>query len=84
MQQMLTVVVYLKGASLWDEPLEEVIIPHTHAANGDGKEIPLLVRIPQGIKKGGDEDCPVVLLLTGLDGHRPDNTGVSRVSCPTF
>ena len=68
-------VVYLRGAALWDEPMTEVVIPHSHAANGDGKEIPLYVRIPKTVKEG--EKCPVVLLLTGLDGHRPDNTGVS-------
>lgn len=82
MQQKLTFIVYLKGASLWHEPIEEVVIPHTHAANGEGKEIPLFVRLPQGIKEGGEEDCPVVLLLTGLDGHRPDNTGVGAFLCP--
>ena len=74
--------IYLRGAELWDEPIREVIIPHTHAANDDGKEIPLFVRLPKGIKGGGAKKCPVVLLLTGLDGHRPDNTGVSLISSP--
>ncbi|KAH6629237.1 pigment biosynthesis protein Ayg1 [Boeremia exigua] len=60
---------YLQGAQLWDVPIEEVIIPHVHAANGDGERIPLYVRHPKG-----DGPFPTVLLITGLDGHRPDNT----------
>jgi hypothetical protein len=65
---------YLRGAALWDVPLRDVRIAHTHAANGDGKEIPLYVRSPP--KHGGTaaaEPSPVILLITGLDGHRPDN-----------
>lgn len=70
--------IYLRGAALWPEPMTEVVIPHTAAGPGDGSEIPLYVRIPAGIKKGdAAKKCPVVLLITGLDGHRPDNTGVS-------
>lgn len=68
--------VYLRGAALWDSPMKQVIIPHTAAAGEDQKEIPLFVRIPNGASNSNK--CPVVLLITGLDGHRPDNTGVSR------
>lgn len=67
--------VYLRGASLWDAPMKQVIIPHTTATAQDGKEIPLFVRIPNGASS--TNKCPVVLLITGLDGHRPDNTGRS-------
>jgi len=49
--------------------LKDVTIPHTHAAGEDGKEIPLYVRIPRGAK--ADKPVPVLLLMTGLDGHRP-------------
>jgi len=65
--------VYLRGASLWGTPLKEVVIPHTAGDGQDGKEIPLFVRVPNGASAVAK--CPVVLLLTGLDGHRPDNTG---------
>ena len=61
--------VYLRGAALWDIPLEEVIMPHPHALNGDGPEIPLYIRKPVG-----PGPFPAILLITGLDGHRPDNT----------
>lgn len=67
--------VYLRGGSLWNAPMTEVKIPHTSAEGHDGKEIPLFVRLPSGVNSRNK--CPVVLLITGLDGHRPDNTGVS-------
>lgn len=61
--------VYLRGARLWDIPVDEVVIPHQHAANGDGDRIPLYIRKPNGTGP-----FPTILLITGLDGHRPDNT----------
>lgn len=67
--------VYLRGASLWDSPMKQIVVPHTSAAGEDGKEIPLFVRVPSDASP--NKRCPVVLLLTGLDGHRPDNTGRS-------
>ncbi|KAK4941665.1 hypothetical protein LTR10_018404 [Elasticomyces elasticus] len=65
--------VYLRGASLWDAPMQEVKIPHTAARGQDGNEVPLFVRLPIG--SNSQNRCPMVLLITGLDGHRPDNTG---------
>jgi hypothetical protein len=61
--------VYLKGAKLWDIPVTETIIDHKNASNGDGAQIPLYIRQPTG-----SGPFPTVLLITGLDGHRPDNT----------
>ncbi|KAF2648194.1 alpha/beta-hydrolase [Lophiostoma macrostomum CBS 122681] len=80
--------VYAKGFRLWDVPIEEVIVPHTYAANGDGADIPLYIRKPptspqpqtnghtNGYTKANPQTKkhPVILLITGLDGHRPDNT----------
>jgi hypothetical protein len=66
--------VYLSGAKLWDIPVTETIIDHKYAGHGDGSEIPLYLRIPPAASL--DNPCPVVLLITGLDGHRPDNTEV--------
>jgi hypothetical protein len=68
---------YLKGTVLWDVPLQEVVIPHTHAGEGDDKAIPLYVRMP--IDASPEKPCPVMLLITGLDGHRPDNTEVGNI-----
>ncbi|KAF2242326.1 alpha/beta-hydrolase [Trematosphaeria pertusa] len=60
---------YLRGTKLWDVPIEEHIIPHAHAANNDGPQIPVYLRKPPG-----PGPFPTILLITGLDGHRPDNT----------
>ncbi|EXJ79384.1 hypothetical protein A1O3_08886 [Capronia epimyces CBS 606.96] len=65
--------VYLRGASLWADPIKEIVIPHLAAQGEDGTDIPLYVRLPSGASS--TNKCPVVLLITGLDGHRPDNTG---------
>ncbi|KAI3334502.1 Alpha/Beta hydrolase protein [Ustulina deusta] len=62
--------VYLKAAGSWDVPILEVEIPHVRAAGRDRAVIPAYVRVPA--TKGPH---PVVLLFTGLDGYRPDNTG---------
>ncbi|APA06156.1 hypothetical protein SS1G_01382 [Sclerotinia sclerotiorum 1980 UF-70] len=66
--------VYMKAATKWDSPFEEVTIEHICAEGQDQLEIPLYVRYPF---KGQDMRVPVVLLLTGLDGYRPDNTARS-------
>ncbi|KAF2638703.1 alpha/beta-hydrolase [Massarina eburnea CBS 473.64] len=61
--------VYLRGSKLWENPVEDIIIPHRHAANDDGAKIPVYLRKPSG-----PGPFPTILLITGLDGHRPDNT----------
>jgi hypothetical protein len=63
---------YIKAASLWDCPIKDVTIPHTAATSADAKSVPLYVRIPKDASKS--KPCPAVLLMCGLDGHRPDNT----------
>ncbi|KAI2627180.1 Alpha/Beta hydrolase protein [Xylaria nigripes] len=62
--------VYMKASKFWHHTLEEVEIPHVHRSGNDREIIPAYVRAPKG-----KTNCPVVLLLTGLDGYRPDNTG---------
>jgi pimeloyl-ACP methyl ester carboxylesterase len=64
---------YMKAASLFDVPIKDVAIPHTAGTDKDeGKEIPLYVRVPPDTSPS--KPCPVVILMCGLDGHRPDNT----------
>jgi hypothetical protein len=63
---------YIKAASLWDCPIKDVTIPHTAATSADADSVPLYVRIPKDASKS--KPCPAVLLMCGLDGHRPDNT----------
>lgn len=52
--------------------LKEEIIPHTHATGRDGAHIPIYVRLPE--EASASNRVPVVLLMTGLDGYRPDNS----------
>lgn len=64
---------YMKAAKLFDCPIEDIEIPHAAATEKDeGDKVPLYVRLPQGASK--EKPVPAVLLLCGLDGHRPDNT----------
>ncbi|KAK1816308.1 hypothetical protein LTR12_009298 [Friedmanniomyces endolithicus] len=64
---------YMKAAALFETPIEDLSIPHTAGTSQDeGKEIPLYIRIPKTASK--DKPCPSVILMCGLDGHRPDNT----------
>lgn len=66
---------YLKAGQLWECPVEEVSVDHKHAKGKDRIRIPIYVRVPKPDKeqKKGTK-CPVVILMTGLDGYRPDNT----------
>ncbi|KAL4892276.1 Alpha/Beta hydrolase protein [Aspergillus ambiguus] len=64
--------VYLMAASLWTSPIREIIIPHTHASPGEVSDIPVYIRTPENW--GNSQKVPVVLILTGLDGYRPDNS----------
>ncbi|ORY60653.1 Alpha/Beta hydrolase protein [Pseudomassariella vexata] len=63
--------VYAKAGKWWTSPLQEVDIPHAHKKGADRDSIPVYVRVPE---KMNGKKCPAVLLLTGLDGYRPDNT----------
>ncbi|KAH8884233.1 alpha/beta-hydrolase [Thozetella sp. PMI_491] len=72
--------VYLKAATAWKEPVEEVMVPHTRRLGLDRDEIPVYVRVPSATAGEERKKCPVVILMTGLDGYRPDNT----VRCDEF
>ncbi|KAJ5281737.1 hypothetical protein N7478_007109 [Penicillium angulare] len=63
---------YMKAASLWNPVINEVIIPHTRRSAKDGPSIPLYIRVPE--EASADRPVPVILLMTGLDGYRPDNS----------
>ncbi|KAJ5104621.1 hypothetical protein NUU61_001968 [Penicillium alfredii] len=64
--------VYMKAAALWKPHISEEVIAHTHSAGRDDSHIPLYVRIPE--EASAQHPVPVVLLMTGLDGYRPDNS----------
>ncbi|THW07477.1 alpha/beta-hydrolase [Aureobasidium pullulans] len=63
---------YIKATQLWQCPIKDITIPHAAATSADADSVPLYVRIPKDVSKS--KPCPVVLLMCGLDGHRPDNT----------
>ncbi|KAK3695604.1 Alpha/Beta hydrolase protein [Podospora appendiculata] len=68
--------VYMRAARAWPQPVEEVVVPHVHRLGRDRAEIPVYVRMPAAkstLGNGGDR-VPAVILMTGLDGYRPDNT----------
>jgi len=63
--------VYMKAASKWESPVKEILIPFTGRDGHDRESIPVYIRVPK-LERGGK--VPVVILMTGLDGYRPDNT----------
>ncbi|KAL2147393.1 hypothetical protein VTI28DRAFT_9857 [Corynascus sepedonium] len=66
---------YLKAGQMWRCPLEEVLVDHKYAKGSDRRQIPIYVRVPEPKGKEQKQNkCPVVVLMTGLDGYRPDNT----------
>ncbi|KAI6377299.1 hypothetical protein MCOR25_002556 [Pyricularia grisea] len=70
---------YLRCGRAWAEPVQEVIVAHTHRKGNDRDSIPVYVRVPKATAESGGP-CPAVILMTGLDGYRPDNT----VRCDEF
>jgi hypothetical protein len=71
--------VYMNAGKLWDCPVEDVVVPHIHANGSDRDSIPVYVRVPKTTTEDR-KPCPAVILMTGLDGYRPDNT----VRCDEF
>ncbi|EAW14606.1 heptaketide hydrolyase ayg1 [Aspergillus clavatus NRRL 1] len=64
--------VYLKATSLWARPIQEVMVPHVYRSGQDGAHIPIYIRTPADA--GAENPVPVVMIMTGLDGYRPDNS----------
>lgn len=63
---------YMKATQHWVDPLTEEYIPHTFKTDEEGDMIPVYVRTP--VTASAKSPVPTVLLITGLDGYRPDNT----------
>lgn len=63
---------YLKAVRGWADPVYEESIPHVAAFGADGPSIPVYIRVPSTASP--EKRVPTVLLITGLDGYRPDNT----------
>ncbi|KAF5591808.1 conidial pigment biosynthesis Ayg1 [Fusarium pseudoanthophilum] len=66
--------VYLRTGALMEYRIEEKPIEFSHRLDHEGMEIPVLQRLPAG---HGDNPHPVILVMTGLDGYRVDNTALT-------
>jgi len=64
--------VYMRAGRTWSPPVVEVDIFHTYRQGMDRDKIPVYVRAPATASP--EKPCPLVILMTGLDGYRPDNT----------
>ena len=69
--------VFYRGAALMEYPIREVRIPHTHRVPladvegaAEGAEIPVNYLAPPGASAASR--CPLVLIITGLDGYRTE------------
>jgi Esterase FrsA-like len=51
-------------------PVHEVLVPHKHALEHEGKEIPIFYQLPTGASKSAPVPCMVI--ITGLDGFRTE------------
>ena len=60
----------------WIDPMVEEKIPHNFGAGNDGETIPLYTRLP--LAASSRNPVPTILLITGLDGYRCDNTQRSQ------
>ncbi|KAI8633476.1 alpha/beta-hydrolase [Xylariaceae sp. FL1651] len=60
----------LKGLMMQSNPMVEVEIPHTHAANGDGEVLPAYFYLPTYASAA--KKVPLVIIFTGLDGYRTE------------
>ncbi|KAF2083758.1 alpha/beta-hydrolase [Saccharata proteae CBS 121410] len=60
----------LKGFSLQEHPVHEVLVPHKHAIAGEGDHIPIFHQIPTSASKASP--APLVIIITGLDGYRTE------------
>ena len=60
----------LKGLSLRAHPVQEVLVPHTHAAAGEGAHIPVYLLAPAAADASAP--VPTLIIFTGLDGYRTE------------
>jgi esterase/lipase len=56
--------------SLMEYPIKEVRIPHKHAISGEGDVVPVNFLLPPNAS--ASTPCPLVLIITGLDGYRTE------------
>ncbi|OCK75042.1 alpha/beta-hydrolase [Lepidopterella palustris CBS 459.81] len=62
--------VCIKGLSMREHPVHEVMVPHKHGIEGEGSHIPIYHLLPEDASKS--KPTPVVIIFTGLDGYRTE------------
>jgi alpha-beta hydrolase superfamily lysophospholipase len=60
----------LKGEVGGFSPVHEVLIPHNHGIEGEGKDLPVFYQVPDSATK--EKPAPTVVIITGLDGYRTE------------
>ena len=59
-----------RGLALRQRPTREVVIPHQHGLDIDGKQIPFYYHLPPEASR--ENPVPLVVILSGLDGYRTE------------
>jgi hypothetical protein len=62
--------VFYKGAALMEYPIREVLIPHAHGLENEGKHVPANFLLPP--TASAESPVPLVFIITGLDGYRTE------------
>lgn len=60
----------IRGFELRERPTKQIVIPHNHGLEHEGKEIPFFYHLPPGTTS--DKPVPLVIIMTGLDGYRTE------------
>jgi dienelactone hydrolase len=60
----------LKGEVGGFSPVHEVLVPHKHGLETEGKTVPVFFQLPDSASKASPVPCVVV--VTGLDGYRTE------------
>jgi Esterase FrsA-like len=60
----------LKGLTLMEPPVKEILVPHKHAIEGEGEVIPIYHQVPPQATE--QNPAPSVIIFTGLDGYRTE------------
>jgi dipeptidyl aminopeptidase/acylaminoacyl peptidase len=68
--QCLVHIVNFCKSSFLDQPIQEVEIPHTHAAGKDGSVISIYTRFPPNM--AANSRVPCVINIFGLDAYRTE------------
>jgi alpha-beta hydrolase superfamily lysophospholipase len=60
----------LKGEIGNYSPIHEVLVPHKHGIEKEGRSIPIFHQYPSGASK--ENPAPAIIIITGLDGYRTE------------